>query len=373
MTMTDAARRGRVLHLVNGQHSAGAERVQDLLAGMLPSYGYEPGFVTLKNGVFEASRKHREAPLVCMPMRSMFDIGVANQVAAYALENDYQLLHSHTPRSALIAALAAGRAKLPMVAHVHSPSKSDSDNALGNLRNSLLEKFCLRRALRLLPVSDSLRRYLLANGYPAERIRTVPNGVPVRTDGTGKAFDGSDLVLGTVALFRPRKGTEVLLRAVAALRQDGVNVRLHAVGTFETPDYQRSVMTLVTELGIADAVHWTGFTHDVFAEFARMHAFVLPSLYGEGMPMVVLEAMSMALPVISTTVEGIPEVVREGRDGLLVAPDDVEAMAVAIRRLRGGEFDLAAMGRQGQARQREHFSDASMARLVSEVYQEVDA
>lgn len=361
----------RILHLVNGEHYAGAERVQDLLAGKLGEFGCEVGFVTLKDGMFEESRRHKDTPLVCMPMNSSFDIGVAKNVAAYALEHDYELLHSHTPRSALIGTLASMKSKLPLVAHVHSPSKADSDNQLNNMRNYLLEKFCLRRAVRLIPVSESLHGYLRDNGYPAEKIRTVPNGVPIREQRAAARFDGDELVLGTVALFRPRKGTEVLLEAIAKLRTAGHNVRLHAVGTFETEEYGKSLTDLVASLGIEDAVHWTGFTTDVFAEFSQMHAFVLPSLYGEGMPMVVLEAMSVGLPVVSTTVEGIPEVVREEIEGLLVEPDNVDAMAMAIKRLADREFDLVAMGDRGLQRQRQRFSDESMARAVAAVYEEI--
>ena len=366
------AKASRVLHLVNGEHYAGAERVQDLLGGQLGNFGVEIGFVTLKDGSFEEARHNKNTPLVCMPMKSSLDIGVANDVAAYALEHDYQLLHSHTPRSALIGTLASMKAKLPMVAHVHSPSKADTENKLNNLRNYLLEKFCLKRAVRLIPVSESLNGYLLENGYPVEKIRTVPNGVPIRQQRAEARFDGKQLILGTVALFRPRKGTEVLLEAIARLRSAGHDVRLHAVGTFETEEYGKSVTDLVARLGIEDAVHWTGFTNDVFAEFSKMHAFVLPSLYGEGMPMVVLEAMSVGLPVISTTVEGIPEVVREEIEGLLVEPDNVDAMAAAIKRIVDGEFELVDMGGRGQQRQRERFSDESMARAVASVYEDID-
>jgi glycosyltransferase involved in cell wall biosynthesis len=87
--------------------------------------------------------------------------------------------------------------------------------------------------------------------------------------------------------------------------------------------------------------------------------------------MVVLEAMSTGLPVISTTVEGIPEVVREGREGLLVAPDSVKDIAEAIRKVVDGSVDLAATGESGLQRQRDHFSDVSMAKGVVAVYQEL--
>jgi glycosyltransferase involved in cell wall biosynthesis len=155
------------------------------------------------------------------------------------------------------------------------------------------------------------------------------------------------------------------------LRDAGVPVRLHAVGPFETPVYQESVIALARSLGLQDAVTWAGFRSDVAAEFRRMHVFVLPSLFGEGMPMVVLEAMAAGLPVVSTRVEGIPEVVRDGQDGLLAAPGNVEELSATLLRIARGEVDAAALGDSGRQRQRERYSDESMAAGIAKVYREV--
>jgi glycosyltransferase involved in cell wall biosynthesis len=102
-----------------------------------------------------------------------------------------------------------------------------------------------------------------------------------------------------------------------------------------------------------------------------MHVFVLPSLYGEGMPMVVLEAMAAGLPVVSTRVEGIPEVVRDCRDGLLAAPGNVAELGAALLRIARGEVDAGALGDSGRQRQRERYSDESMAAGIARVYREV--
>ena len=84
------------------------------------------------------------------------------------------------------------------------------------------------------------------------------------------------------------------------------------------------------------------FRTDIPAEFRHMHVFVLPSLYGEGMPMVVLEAMAAGLPVVSTRVEGIPEVVRDGRDGFVVDAADAQALAAARWATAAGSASASA-------------------------------
>lgn len=360
-----------ILHLVNGEYYAGAERVQDLLALQLPDLGFEVEFACLKDGIFADKRQSKDATLYHFPMHSRLDLGLAYKLSRLIRLKRHQLIHTHTPRTALIGQLASRITSVPMIHHVHSPSNRDTEEGWRNLRNSIVEKLSLQRASKLIPVSNSLKKYLLDKGYADNRIRTVCNGVPI-LDKTRKQYVvGEELVIGTVALFRPRKGIEELLQALAEMLLAGHKIKLLAVGPFETPEYQDSVMQLVSELDLDQQVTWTGFTSDVIAEFRHMHLFVLPSLFGEGMPMVVLEAMAASLPVISTRVEGIPEVVRDGQDGLLVEPGSVPELAAALLRVVIGEVSTNAMGDSGQQRQRESFSDRAMAEGVAAVYQEV--
>jgi glycosyltransferase involved in cell wall biosynthesis len=177
--------------------------------------------------------------------------------------------------------------------------------------------------------------------------------------------------LGTVALFRPRKGTEVLLEALAILRRDGHAVRLRAVGPFETPEYERWLKDRARQLAVEDAVEWTGFTRDVNAELQRFDLFVLPSLFGEGLPMVVLEAMAAGVPVVGTRVEGVPEAIRDGLDGALAAPGDSEDLARAMGRVISGALDWTRLRESARQRHAEKFSDASMARGVAGVYRHI--
>ena len=110
----------------------------------------------------------------------------------------------------------------------------------------------------------------------------------------------------------------MLLEALAVLRSRDVNVRLRAVGGFETPAYEAARSARLAErLGLADAIDWIGFTRGVNRELAKIDLFVLPSLFGEGLPMVVLEAMAAGVPVVASRVEGVPEAVRIARPGLL--------------------------------------------------------
>jgi glycosyltransferase involved in cell wall biosynthesis len=146
---------------------------------------------------------------------------------------------------------------------------------------------------------------------------------------------------------------------------------VRAVGGFETPEYEAHIQREVQRLGVGDSIDWTGFTRDVSGELARMDLFALPSLFGEGLPMVVLEAMAAGVPVIATRVEGIPEAVRDGIDGVLAAPGDPSDLAAAIARYVRGEVDWNSIRASAHQRQTEKFSDGSMAQGVAEVYRRV--
>ena len=92
----------QVLHLVNGEHYSGAERVQDLLARQLPRFGCEVGFACVKPRRFPEARQSKHAPLVKMPMRGRFDLRVVKHIVELVRSEGYDLIHAHTPRTALV-------------------------------------------------------------------------------------------------------------------------------------------------------------------------------------------------------------------------------------------------------------------------------
>ena len=362
--------RGRILHVINGEHYAGAERVQDLLALNLPDFGYEVGFACVKPDVFPQQRKARDVPLYQTMMKSKLDLASVRSLAEIARIGGYDLIHAHTARSLLFGTLAARISRKPFVYHVHSPTINDSSRFLTNRINAVLERLSLTGVSRLICVSNSLADHMKSQRYDPELIRVVPNGVPVVSRLDDRNPPKRKWVVGCVALFRPRKGIEVLLEALAMVRSYGYDVRLRAVGCFETDGYESEIHTLAKRLRVADAVDWVGFTNNVNAELAKMDLFVLPSLYGEGLPMVVIEAMAAGVPVIGTRVQGIPEVLTKG-NGLVAEPACVASLANCIQRVITEGEDWSTIRRNAWQRQVDFFSDHSMARGVAEVYDEV--
>lgn len=357
----------RIMHVINGEFFSGAERVQDVLAMRLPDYGYEIGFCCIKPGKFSACR-NSTVPIFDTFMKSKFDLTPAWEIARIVKRDHYSLLHTHTPRAVLVGRIASWLSGVPLVHHVHSPTTRDTESVWRNRMNSLIEQLSLVGVAQLIPVSKSLEFYLKKQGWPEKRISMVANGVVTPASLPVRDAPGPEWVIGSVALFRPRKGTEVLIQALASLHQAGRSVRLRAVGPFETMEYEKTIKEMADRLGVGDMIDWIGFAQDVNAEFTQMDVLVLPSLFGEGMPMVILEAMATGVPVVASDVEGIPEVLEYGKTGLIVPAGDIKQLATVIGDLIDNKYDWRAMREAAYQLQVASFSDYSMAKGVARVY-----
>ncbi len=361
-----------VLHIINGEHFSGAERVQQLLGKRLPEFGVAADFACLKIGKFAANSDLPPETIFSVPMKGRFDREIAQRLRYIVEAGEYNLIHAHTPRSAMIASRVSRKLSIPWIYHVHSPTARDSSRWLLNNINDVVERWSLRNCSQLITVSRSLRREFLARGFDRSLLSCVPNGVPALEpiDPTIR-MESKTWRLGMVALHRPRKGLEVLLDALQLLPASVGSIEVEIVGGFETTGYEQSIRKLVKQFALEGKVTFTGFTKDVAGRLAGLDGLVLPSLYGEGMPMVVLEALSAAVPVIATRVEGTPEVVRDGIEGILAEPRDPLSLADAIRRFTASRFSWAKMSSNAVERHRERYSDEQMAKTTARVYRRI--
>jgi glycosyltransferase involved in cell wall biosynthesis len=130
------------------------------------------------------------------------------------------------------------------------------------------------------------------------------------------------------------------------------------------------IKALAASLGLAGEVHFLGTRRDVPDLLNAMDIFVLPS-YSEGVSLALLEAMAAGLPVIATAVGGLPEVVTDGENGLLIPPRDAEALATALARLLEASDFAKKLGQNARKHVREHFSLDRLGREINEIYEEL--
>jgi len=303
------------------------------------------------------------------------DARSALQVAEIMRETRPHILHTHTAKAGAIAraaAVLAGDARPKVV--VHTFHGHVLRGYFGSLRTAVfrqVERALARPSDALIAVSPEVRDDLVELGVaPAEKFVVVRLGIPLaeRLDSDTEDMDYRALygiprdafVVGWVGRMTGVKDTGVVLQAVAALRARGVDAVVCLVG--DGPD-RESLEELAYELGIARAAYFAGYQSDIAGFYRLFDTFFLPSV-NEGTPVSAIEALATGTPVVANRVGGVPDVVRDGIDGFLVEPGDIESAAERLETLARDPTLRTKLGDAGRERVRGRYA---VARLVDDV------
>jgi len=292
-----------------------------------------------------------------------------------------QVTHTHLLKAdmgvAVLATLAGRRAGLVS-------SKHNDEQVLTRPLVSLVHGLIGRLPRRTIPLSDHVARFIERHGrIPLARMTRIYYGLDptpfeeaalaapdVRAKLRRSLGLGDDEVVFTcVARFAPQKAHAVLLRAFARARASGGGERLRLLLVGDDPfgEGRARAVALAHELGVHGPVVFAGIRRDVPQVLAASDAFVMCSLW-EGLGLVFLEAMATGLPVLATRVSAVPEVVEDGRTGLLVPPADVDALCAAMLRLADDAELRRALGSAGRERVRKNFALERMIEETLDVY-----
>jgi len=250
---------------------------------------------------------------------------------------------------------------------VHGPEEFDRPEAL-----LLPEK--IRRAAAVVAISafgkSQLMRWCEAADW--RKIQVVHCGVDEEflTQAATPVPETPQLVC--VGRLSEQKGHLLLLEAIAPLAAAGIPFKLVLVGDGEL---RPQVEAAIAQYGLQSCVEITGWASsaEVRQHIVNSRALVLPS-FAEGLPVVLMEALALARPVVSTYVAGIPELVEPGRSGWLVPPGSVEELTAALREvLQADPKTLSAMGEQGRSRVVQQHNAATEARKLAALFQQIEA
>jgi L-malate glycosyltransferase len=196
-------------------------------------------------------------------------------------------------------------------------------------------------------------------------------------DGDGDSdSDGERLLLGVVAQLSPWKGQDTAIEALRLVCQEGVDAHLLLIGSakfvaratrFDNEAYVARLRSLVVEAGLDQRVHWLGEREDVPEIVRALDILLLPSRE-EPFGRALIEAMALEVPVLATSVGGPPEIIEDGREGQLLAPDEPAAWARAIVRIAHDPALASAMGRAGRIRVEQAFGLEHHAQAMLAVY-----
>lgn len=276
------------------------------------------------------------------------------------------LVHLHGQFAGSFGQLALGLAGRPRSVYTAQwPSFLDDGGAWSRLRNATAERVSCR-ATEVVAVSEHDRREFVARGLcAAERIRVIPNAYLVDASALpARDTNPTSPVIGFVGRLVDQKGCEHLVRAAPAILARHPHARFVIVGD----GVDRSGLeALAVQEGVAAAFEFAGYDPDPARRLRSMTVLAVPSIY-EPLGMVALEAMVCEVPVVASRVGGLPEVVDDGRTGLLVPPRDPAALAAALGRVLDDPASARAMGTAGRDRAIRNFSPEVVAAQYAELY-----
>ena len=274
------------------------------------------------------------APLVSIPDRGPFDWRAFTSLLEVCRRERVDIWHGHDYKTNALGLLLKRFWPMKLLTTVHGWVHHTTRTPL----YYRIDKFCLPKYEKVICVSEDLYRECRRFGVPANRCELIENAIDLNEYSRSLAPDQAKaklmlplhgFLIGAVGRLEPEKGFNILVRAVADLIRRGSDCSLVIVG--EGSDRAR-LETLATELTIRDRVHLVGWQSDVRGYFEAMDLFALSS-YREGLPNVLLEAMALQVPCVATRVNGIPRLIQDGRNGLLVPPGDTAALANALHAL----------------------------------------
>ena len=285
----------------------------------------------------------------------------------YLLSSYYDIVNAQAFLPAIPAKFSSRFTRTPIIFTVHGTGLGLwyelQKGIVGRLKSFIEWVLLLKvRYDKVVSVSEDFLQYPNVNKY----IKVIHNGVDMDAFDDIQISKSSKEKIIFVGRLHPQKGLTYLIKAMKRVIDKRPNAELHIIGTGEQENMLRQ---LVNDLRLQKNIFFCGkfFGDDLTREYLSSHLFVLPSVY-EGQPLTLLEAWAAKLPIVATRVGGIPSIVEEGVDGLLVEPKDDNALAKAILDCLYDHEKGRQMGMCGYEKIKKNFSWEKTASMFFDLY-----
>ena len=305
-------------------------------------------------------------------MRGEIDLVAAWKIARKILQEKYDLVHSHTSHAqALVMLTSFFLKKIPIRILTRRVEFSIfRHNFFG------LNRYKYTKGVdHIIAISQGVRKTLIEDGIPLDKISIIHSGVDVnRFRGLAGDYILREFsvppgapILGNVAYLEENKGQEYLIRAMVEVAEKYPRTRLFILGTGRL---ESTLKNLAKELSLEQNIIFTGLRDDVGA-FLNIFSLLTVSSLKEGLNSTILDALALEIPVVATDAGGIPEIITQGENGLLVPRANPEALASGIIWMLSNPDKARDMASKGCQKVREKFSDKSMVEKNSLIYQKL--
>ncbi len=367
-------RRIRILHIVRSMGVGGTEEgVRKLLLGLDPDRFEQTVCTVLANDPVEERTGARVVSLQQAENRGHL---LVPDLARIFRREKPDIVHSRN--WATIESVPAARLG-GITAAIHSEHGLDVNSMHGQpWRRRMFRRWCFRWARRFFVVSESLRLYyaqqlnlppaailVIPNGVDAERFRPDPEARKAARERLQLSPDA--VVIGTVSRLDPVKDHRTLFQAAESLVLGKIDVQLLIIG--DGPERSSLEQYVRQNSRLSGRVRFLGEIQDVNFWLNAFDIFALPSL-AEGMSNTLLEAMASGVAPVATAVGGNPEIIEEGRSGILVPAGDVKGLAASLKKLCRDESARIAMAEGARARIEARFSLQQMLNAYAQLYED---
>lgn len=357
-------RKLKVLHVVDGFRMGGAENKLAELIERLDSSKFEQHLANVGPlGPLYDRFRSLKVPLYQCQRRHRFDLRPVLQLRKIMQRQRIDIVQTTLFWADFAGILAAHWAGVPVVLSWETVTH-EGDPYHNKLQRKAGYHLVMKYADGVIAVSHEIKDSLIRRrGLAAERIYVIHYGVDLNRfhrdssnpsglrESLGLAPDA--LVFGIIARLEPVKGHRYFLEAFANVAKRHPEAQAILVGD---GSLRGELESQTRQAGLEGRIHFLGIREDVNALLNVMDVFVLPSIAGEGLPNVVLEAMACGLPVVATRVGGTPEAVLHGKTGFIVEPANPEALAQAMEALIADETKRKAFGNASRRRAESEFS-----------------
>jgi len=339
----------KILHVVDSGGLYGAEVMLLSLVAEQVKLGLDPtiasiGEKNIKEKPIETEALKRGFKVRKFRMRPGPNIISAWKMLRFAHHDAFDLMHSHGYKGNILFGFVPKKVrKLPLVSTIHGYT---STNAFTKMRlYEWLDTKSLKFIDAVVLVSNAMKSHSRLKSLNGNNIHVIPNGIPISDNPSpshlpnfsfSKSFDKKIVdfcqnayTIGSIGRLSTEKGYRYLIETLELLVKGEIDARLVIIGEGYERDYLEG---LVARFGLSDRVMLPGYREDAREYIPYFNAFVICSLT-EGLPITLLEAMQAKIPVVATKVGGIPEVLQNGKDGLIVEPRDSQSLARALSRI----------------------------------------
>lgn len=373
VTSAGRCRRPTICHVVHALGVGGAEVLVDHMVRRL-STDFRT-IVAVLDEIGEIGAQLQEDGFVVKHLHrgAGIDSSCARRLQELIRREGVSLMHAHQYTPFFQAMLSRGLfGRTPVLFTEHGRHFPD----LPSLKRSVVNRILLRKQDRIVGCSSSVRQALIENeGLPQDRVEVVFNGVDLQQPAAKAVssrtaireefgFTDDDFLVVQVARLHRLKDHRTALRAIDRARRQCPNMRLLLAGE---GDERSAIETTISDLNLSEHVVLAGTRSDVTDLLLASDAFLLTSI-SEGIPLTVIEAMAAELPVVATSVGGVPEMISDGDSGFLCSAGDDAALAGRLVALAMNPHERSRIGLAGNLAAKRHFSLDQMLNTYRTIY-----